>query len=110
MQIIDADTHVDETEATWDYLREFEQEFKPITQSPSRVDPKRTPTRYWLIESLLSSTLRARFRSLLRIVSLINSASLVTKARSSTTFSSNSTRSIRREHYRHRIWTSFDRT
>src|SRR4249919_1527964 len=50
MQIIDADTHVDETEATWEYLREFEQEFKPITQSPSRVDPKRTPTRYWLVD------------------------------------------------------------
>jgi len=27
MPIIDADTHVDETEATWEYLREFEQEF-----------------------------------------------------------------------------------
>ena len=31
MQIIDADTHIDETEATWEYLRDFEQEFKPIT-------------------------------------------------------------------------------
>src|SRR6266850_4974852 len=50
MPIIDADTHVDETEATWEYLREFEQEFKPITQHPSRVDPKKNPSRYWLID------------------------------------------------------------
>jgi len=42
MPIIDADTHIDETEATWEYLRDFEQEFKPITQNPSRVDPSRT--------------------------------------------------------------------
>ena len=50
MPIIDADTHIDETEATWKYLREDEQEFKPITQYPSRVDPTKTPTRYWLID------------------------------------------------------------
>jgi predicted TIM-barrel fold metal-dependent hydrolase len=50
MPIIDADTHVDETEATWDYLREEEQAFKPVTQYPSRVDPGKTPSRYWLID------------------------------------------------------------
>ena len=50
MPIIDADTHIDETEATWEYLRDFEQEFKPITQHPSRVDPSKTPVRYWLID------------------------------------------------------------
>src|SRR5882724_8464264 len=50
MPIIDADTHVDETEATWEYLREFEQEFKPITQHPSRVDPSKNPSRYWLVD------------------------------------------------------------
>jgi hypothetical protein len=50
MPIIDADTHVDETEATWEYLRDFEQEFKPITQYPSRVDLKQPPARYWLID------------------------------------------------------------
>ena len=43
MQIIDADTHIDETEATWEYLRDFEQEYKPITQNPSRVDPSKEP-------------------------------------------------------------------
>ena len=50
MPIIDADTHIDETEATWEYLREFEQEYKPITQYPSRVDPSKNPTRYWLVD------------------------------------------------------------
>jgi predicted TIM-barrel fold metal-dependent hydrolase len=50
MPIIDADTHVDETEATWEYLREHEAEFKPITQYPSRIDPKRPPVRYWLVD------------------------------------------------------------
>jgi hypothetical protein len=39
MPIVDADTHVDETEATWEYLREHEEAFKPVTQYPSRVDP-----------------------------------------------------------------------
>ena len=45
MLIIDADTHVDETEATWEYLREAELEFKPTTAYPARVDPARTPAR-----------------------------------------------------------------
>ena len=46
MPIVDADTHVDETEATWEYLREHEEAFKPVTQYPSRVDLGKTPTRY----------------------------------------------------------------
>jgi predicted TIM-barrel fold metal-dependent hydrolase len=50
MLIIDADTHVDETEATWEYLREFEQEFKPATQHPRRVDANQPAVRYWLID------------------------------------------------------------
>jgi len=50
MLIIDADTHVDETEATWEFLREAELEFKPTTAYPARVDPARTPTRYWVID------------------------------------------------------------
>ncbi len=50
MPIIDADTHVDETEATWDYLGKNEQAFKPVTQHPSRLDPGKTPSRYWLID------------------------------------------------------------
>jgi len=50
MQIIDADTHIDETEATWEYLRDFEQEFKPTTEYPSRTDPRRATTRYWRVD------------------------------------------------------------
>ena len=29
MLVIDADTHVDETESTWEYMREEEFQFKP---------------------------------------------------------------------------------
>ena len=50
MPIIDADTHIDETEATWEYLRDFEQDFKPITQYPAHADPKRNASRYWLVD------------------------------------------------------------
>ncbi|HTN69530.1 MAG TPA: amidohydrolase family protein [Methylomirabilota bacterium] len=50
MLIIDADTHVDETEATWEYLRKEELEFKPTTAYPARVDPSRSLTRYWMID------------------------------------------------------------
>ena len=59
MPIIDADTHIDETEATWEYLREFEQEFKPITQNPSRADPSKTPSRYWLSTDIARCVLSA---------------------------------------------------
>src|SRR4030095_5990019 len=51
MPIIDADTHIDETEATWEYLREDEQEFKPITQHQSRVDPSKNPSPYRRIDA-----------------------------------------------------------
>jgi predicted TIM-barrel fold metal-dependent hydrolase len=50
MRVIDADTHVDETEATWDWLREDEQVFKPTTASPPNPDPTRRPTRYWIVD------------------------------------------------------------
>src|SRR4051812_40257834 len=50
MQVIDADTHIDETEATWDWLEEHEQAFKPTTDYPRNPDPSRPPTRYWLID------------------------------------------------------------
>jgi predicted TIM-barrel fold metal-dependent hydrolase len=49
-QIIDCDAHIDETEETWEFLREFEQNFKPTTGSPANPDPNRPPTRYWLID------------------------------------------------------------
>ena len=50
MPVIDADTHVDETEDTWDYLLPDEQALKPETQTPANPDPSRPPSRYWLID------------------------------------------------------------
>jgi uncharacterized protein len=50
MSIIDADTHVDETEDTWEYMRDSERQFKPSTAYPANPDPKLPPARYWLIE------------------------------------------------------------
>jgi len=41
MLVIDADTHIDETENTWDYLREEELQFKPTTGYPAKSDPAR---------------------------------------------------------------------
>ena len=43
MPVIDADTHVDETEDTWDFLRPTEQQLKPTAGSPSNPDPNRPP-------------------------------------------------------------------
>src|SRR3954453_3697166 len=50
MRIIDADTHIDETEDTWDYMLPEEQEFKPTVSYPANQDPNRPPTRYWMID------------------------------------------------------------
>ena len=50
MHIIDADTHIDETEDTWAYLREEELQFKPTTTYPSHIDPSKPSTRYWIID------------------------------------------------------------
>ena len=47
---IDADTHVDETEDTWEYLRPNERELKPVAGYPAQQDPDRQPTRYWIID------------------------------------------------------------
>jgi predicted TIM-barrel fold metal-dependent hydrolase len=51
MRIIDADTHIDETEDTWEFLLPDEQEVKPTTGYPSNPDPSRPATRYWLIDN-----------------------------------------------------------
>jgi len=48
--IIDADTHIDETEATWEYLRDSDSDFKPTTTAPANPDPKLPPARYWMID------------------------------------------------------------
>ena len=50
MPVIDADTHVDETEDTWEYMREEELEFKPTTEAPAALDSSRPPVRYWRID------------------------------------------------------------
>jgi len=50
MPIIDADTHIDETEDTWEYMQEADLQFKPTTTSPPNQDPTRAPIRYWMID------------------------------------------------------------
>ena len=50
MPVIDADTHVDETEDSWAYMLPGEQELKPTVGYPSNPDPNRPATRYWLID------------------------------------------------------------
>jgi predicted TIM-barrel fold metal-dependent hydrolase len=48
--IIDADTHIDETDATWEYMRESDLPYKPTTAYPANPDPKLPPARYWVID------------------------------------------------------------
>ena len=50
MGIIDADTHIDETDDTWEYMTGDDLRFKPTTQYPANPDPTKVPTRYWLID------------------------------------------------------------
>ena len=50
MRIIDADTHVDETEATWEYCADDERVLMPVSEQPPNLDPNRPPTRYWRID------------------------------------------------------------
>ena len=52
MMRVDADAHVDETEATWEYLGEAEERFRPITLDPgvATVPNDRRPHRLWLID------------------------------------------------------------
>jgi len=50
MRVIDADTHIDETEDTWEWMEESEAEFRPESASPANPDPTRTPTRYWVVD------------------------------------------------------------
>ena len=50
MGIIDADTHIDETDATWEYMRDSDLPYKPTTTYPANPDPKLPPARYWVID------------------------------------------------------------
>jgi uncharacterized protein len=47
LPVIDTDTHVDETESTWDYLSPDEQALKPTTGFLPSANPSSPPTRYW---------------------------------------------------------------
>ena len=49
---IDVDAHVDETEATWEYLGEGEEKFRPVTVDPGMptVPNDARPHRLWLID------------------------------------------------------------
>jgi predicted TIM-barrel fold metal-dependent hydrolase len=50
IRVIDADTHIDETEDTWNWLREDEVAYRPTTAFPPNPDPSRPPARYWLVD------------------------------------------------------------
>jgi predicted TIM-barrel fold metal-dependent hydrolase len=50
IEVIDSDTHVDETDATWEFIPPEAEAHKPITRYPSNPDPSRPPSRYWLID------------------------------------------------------------
>lgn len=50
MGIIDADTHIDETDDTWEYMNDGESGLKPTTAYPANPDPKLPPARYWVID------------------------------------------------------------
>jgi uncharacterized protein len=50
MAIIDADTHIDETEETWEYMQGSDLQFKPTTAYPTNQNPNMLSTRYWVID------------------------------------------------------------
>jgi predicted TIM-barrel fold metal-dependent hydrolase len=50
MGYVDADTHLDETEATWEYVEPGEEALKPQAAEPANLDPNRRPSRYWLVD------------------------------------------------------------
>jgi uncharacterized protein len=47
LQVIDADTHVLETEDTWNFLQPDEQDWRPAGEAPKNLDPNRRPVAYW---------------------------------------------------------------
>jgi hypothetical protein len=50
LRVIDSDTHVDETDATWDYIPSDEEAFKPTTGYPRNPRPDLPPARYWVVD------------------------------------------------------------
>ena len=49
-QAIDADAHVIESEQTWDYLDEADQQFRPFLFT----NPERPASRYWVIDGRIA--------------------------------------------------------
>ena len=50
MNIIDADTHIDETDATWEFMTGDDLPYKPETTFPANPNPNLPPARYWMID------------------------------------------------------------
>jgi len=50
MPVIDADTHINETEDTFEFVLPEEQALKPATVDALSRDPSRPPARYWVID------------------------------------------------------------
>jgi len=50
MPVIDADTHVDETEDTWAFMQNEDEVFKPTTAYPKDQEIARAQMRYWMID------------------------------------------------------------
>jgi len=53
--VVDADSHVDETDATWEYMTEAESRFKPTSIDPGKavVPGDRRPHQFWLVDGRL---------------------------------------------------------
>ena len=54
MAVIDADTHVIETEHTWDYMEPSEQQFRPIVVTPKGGGGRE----YWYIDGQIRGLAR----------------------------------------------------
>jgi len=50
VNIIDADTHIDETDATWEFMTGNDLPYKPATTFPTNPNPNLPPARYWMID------------------------------------------------------------
>jgi hypothetical protein len=61
--VVDADAHVDETDATWEYMTEEEAKyFQPISVDPGRPTQRGDlrPHRLWLVDGRALSPLAER--------------------------------------------------
>lgn len=50
LRAIDADTHVDETDDTWNWIPPDDEEMKPTTGFPRNPRPDLPPARYWVVD------------------------------------------------------------